>query len=188
MRGDDPTQGVRPIGAISRRGFHIWDENEIAKFEVKHPIGSKARLALALGLFTGQARQDVIGLGPQHIRDEILTGARKKTAHSTAIELFIPVVQELRMILEATPADTSLFLLRRSGSHSRRQDFGNGFREQCDAAGLPHCTFHGLRKAAARRLAEHGCTPHEIAAITGHATLKENRSAMDKIKMRTGSD
>jgi hypothetical protein len=22
-------------------------------------------------------------------------------------------------------------------------------------------------------LAEHGCTPHEIAAITGHATLKE---------------
>jgi len=28
-------------------------------------------------------------------------------------------------------------------------------------------------KAAARRLAEAGCTPHQIAAITGHKTLKE---------------
>ena len=33
--------------------------------------------------------------------------------------------------------------------------------------------LHGLRKAAARRLAEAGCTEKEIAAITGHTTLKE---------------
>jgi integrase len=38
---------------------------------------------------------------------------------------------------------------------------------------LPHCSFHGLRKAVASRLADIGCTPHEIAAITGHASLKE---------------
>jgi hypothetical protein len=30
-----------------------------------------------------------------------------------------------------------------------------------------------LRKAACRRLAEAGCTRHEIAAISGHRTLKE---------------
>ena len=29
------------------------------------------------------------------------------------------------------------------------------------------------RKATARRLAEIGCTAHEIAAITGHSTLGE---------------
>jgi integrase len=201
MRRDDPTQGVRPIAAISRRGFHTWDENEIAKFEEKHPIGSKARLALALGLFTGQARQDVIAMGPQHIRDEILTWTRKKTAHSTAIELFIPVLPELRVILDATPSEHLTFVTTMFGRPFTAPGFGNWFREQCDAVGLRHCTFHGLRKAAARRLAEHGCTPHEIAAITGHATLKEierytkaasrkrlARSAMDKVKMRTGSD
>ena len=33
--------------------------------------------------------------------------------------------------------------------------------------------LHGLRKAAARRLAEAGCTEKEIAAVTGHTTLKE---------------
>jgi integrase len=32
---------------------------------------------------------------------------------------------------------------------------------------------HGLRKATARRLAELGCSAHQIAAITGHATLAE---------------
>jgi integrase len=47
-------------------------------------------------------------------------------------------------------------------------------RKHCDDAGLPkRCVVHGLRKAAARRLAEAGCTVHEIVAITGHGTLKE---------------
>ena len=42
------------------------------------------------------------------------------------------------------------------------------------AAGLPpECVPHGLRKAAARRLAEAGCSSKEIAAITGHKTLAE---------------
>ncbi len=51
--------------------------------------------------------------------------------------------------------------------------FGNRFRKWCDAASLPNCSAHGLRKAASARLAELGCTDHEIMAITGHQTLKE---------------
>ena len=42
-----------------------------------------------------------------------------------------------------------------------------------ERAGLPHCSAHGLRKAAARRLAEAGCSAHEIMSITGHQSLKE---------------
>jgi hypothetical protein len=101
MRADDPTQGVRPIAAASKHGFHTWDEIEIEQFEARHPVGSKPRLALALGLYSGQACQDVIAMGPQHVRDEILYWTRKKTAHSTAIELFIPVLPELRQTLDA---------------------------------------------------------------------------------------
>jgi integrase len=199
MRADDPTQGVREIAPKSKRGFHSWDEAEITQFEAKHPIGSKPRLALALGLYTGQARQDVVAMGPQHIRDEVLFWTRKKTERSTAIELFIPVGPELRQILDATPSGHLTFLTTVFGKPFTVYGFGNWFRKRCDDAGLsPHCSFHGLRKAAARRLAEAGCTPHEIAAITGHATLKEIErytkaasrkrlaaSAMNKI--RTGS-
>jgi len=46
-------------------------------------------------------------------------------------------------------------------------------RDWCDEAGLPNCSSHGLRKAIARRMAEAGCTAHEIMAVTGHATLAE---------------
>jgi integrase len=200
MRSDDPTQGVKQIAPRSKRGFHSWDESEITEFEATHPIGSKARLALALGLFTGQARQDVIVMGPQHIRDEVLHWTRKKTENSTALELFIPVLPELRAIVDASTSAHLTFLTTAFGRPFTSPGFGNWFRKQCDKAGLSHCTFHGLRKAAARRLAEHGCTPHEIAAITGHATLKEierytkaasrkrlAESAMKKMKTRTFS-
>jgi integrase len=46
-------------------------------------------------------------------------------------------------------------------------------RKWCDEAGLSECSPHGLRKAAARRLAEAGASVHQIAAITGHRSLKE---------------
>jgi site-specific recombinase XerD len=52
--------------------------------------------------------------------------------------------------------------------------FGNYMADKIKQAGLPdRCVTHGLRKAAARRLAEAGCTANEMAAISGHVTLKE---------------
>lgn len=52
--------------------------------------------------------------------------------------------------------------------------FSNYMAARIEGAGLPErCVTHGLRKAAARRLAEAGCSANEIASITGHTTLKE---------------
>src|SRR5262249_41362607 len=65
-------------------------------------------------------------------------------------------------------------LTTRGGNSYSGKKFSEQFRKWCDAAGLPqHCTFHGLRKAALTQLADAGCTPHQIAAISGHKTLKE---------------
>ena len=36
---------------------------------------------------------------------------------------------------------------------------------------IAHLQFHGLRRTAAAKRAEAGCSVHEIAAITGHTTL-----------------
>jgi site-specific recombinase XerD len=44
-------------------GFHSRTEEEIARFEAYHPIGSKARLAFALLVNTGQRRCDVVRFG-----------------------------------------------------------------------------------------------------------------------------
>jgi integrase len=173
LRADDPTQGVKPLRPKSKLGFHRWSEAEIAQFEGRHQLGTKPRLALALGLYTGQARQDVIAMGPQHIRDETLSWTRGKTERTTGIELAIPVHPDLRTVIDATRNSHLTFLVTEFGKPFTAAGFGSWFREQCDMANLRHCSFHGLRKAASVRLAEAGCTPHEIAAITGHASLKE---------------
>jgi integrase len=47
-------------------------------------------------------------------------------------------------------------------------------RKAVELAGMPRrCVPHGLRKAIMRRLAETGSSAKEIAAISGHRTLKE---------------
>ena len=52
------------------------------------------------------------------------------------------------------------------------------------------CTAHGLRKAAAARLAELGAGENEIMAVTGHSTSKEvvryTRAARQKVLAATG--
>jgi len=38
---------------------------------------------------------------------------------------------------------------------------------------LPQCSAHGLRKLAATRLANAGCSTDHIKAITGHKSMSE---------------
>jgi integrase len=182
-RDNDPTLGVKKIKPKNTGGFHRWTESELAKFAERHAVGSKAFLAMALGLYFGQARQDVILMGEQYISREydpeqdreveILNWVRRKTADKTGLELAIPVHPELRRIIAATPSGHLTFLVNELGSPFTAGGFGNWFRDRCNEAGLPHCAFHGLRKAAATRLIDAGCDVVEAAAITGHASLKE---------------
>jgi integrase len=168
LRDDDPTRDVRAI-RVKSGGYHSWTDDEISKFEARHAVGSRARLALALLLYTGQRRSDVVRMGRQHVRN----GALQVQQMKTGTELTIPVHMTLASIIAEMPTDDLTFLTAQSGEPFTAAGFGNWFREQCNLAGLVHCSAHGLRKAAARRLAESGCTEHEIAAITGHASLRE---------------
>lgn len=195
LRADDPRRDVRAI-RVNSEGFHSWTDAEIAQFENRHPVGSRARLAFALLLYTGQRRSDVVRVGYQHVRNGVLTVRQEKTG----AKLSIPLHPTLQSILAGTAADNMTFLTTQFGKPFTSNGFGNWFRDQCNAAGLPQCSAHGLRKAAARRLAEAGCTAHEIASITGHASLKQvahytravdqgrlASAAMEKVKTRTSS-
>jgi integrase len=167
LRQDDPTRDVRAIRSKSD-GYHSWTDDEIAQFEACHPVGSRARLAFALLLYTGQRLSDVIRMGPQHIRNGLLRVKQVKTG----AELLIPVAPQLQEIIAATEGQM-IFLMTQYDKPFSQDGFGHWFRAECNKAGLPHCSAHGLRKACARRLANAGCSQHEIAAITGHDSLKE---------------
>jgi integrase len=165
----DPTANIK-LRAIKGDGFHTWTEDEIAQFEAHHPIGTKPRLALALLLYTAQRRSDVVRMGRQHIKDGVLTVKQQKTGSTLAI----PLHPELRAVLDATPSEHLTVLVTATGKPYGGNAFSEQFRNWCDAAGLPkRCTAHGLRKAACRRMAEAQCTVHEIASISGHASLDE---------------
>jgi len=83
----------------------------------------------------------------------------------------------LATIIAQTPIAGQLtFLVSVTGAAFSSAGFGNVFRDWCDEAELPkRCSSHGLRKAACRRLAEAGCSEHEIASISGHQSLAEVR-------------
>jgi integrase len=166
---EDPTLGVKNLSAKSA-GFRTWDEGDIAAFEKRWPVGSRERLALALGLYTGQRRSDVIRMGRQAVRGDTLSVTQQKTRTS----LLIPIHSRLADIIKAMPKDQMIFLTVQGGGPFTPTGFGNWFHEACKAAGLPPGTsFHGLRKAACRRLAEAGCSANVIASISGHKSLAE---------------
>jgi integrase len=169
IRADDPTIGVkRP--KIKTDGHRTWSEDDIAAFEATHPIGTLPRLAMALLVYTGQRRGDVVRMGLQHVRGDLISVRQQKTR----APLLIPLHPALRAAIEATPSGHLTFLATVFGKARAANGFTTWFRECCNAAGLANgASAHGLRKAACRRLAEAGCSAKEIMAISGHASLRE---------------
>jgi enterobacteria phage integrase len=167
VRTDDPTLRIRtfPEGTI-----HTWTEDEIAQFEARWPKGSRERTAFALYLYTGQRRSDVVRMA----WTDLAGNAIKVVQMKTGVRLTIRLHPELQEILRHWPRSHIAILTTVFGKPFSFAGFGNMMADAIKAAGLPdRCVPHGLRKAAARRLAEAGCSEKQIAAVTGHTTLKE---------------
>ena len=62
--------------------------------------------------------------------------------------------------------DLTLLLTERGTPFASPASFGNWFRKQCVAAGVPG-RAHGLRKAGAVLTAERGATVHQMMAMFG---------------------
>jgi integrase len=163
----DPTAGVKPYKS---KEIHTWNENEITTFEKRWPQGSRERLAFALLLYTGQRGSDVHRMMWVDIVGDSIRVAQRKTA----MKLIIPIHDELGRVLAMASKSGATILMTAYGQTFSLKGFGNMISTAIREAGLPErCKAHGLRKAAARRLAEAGCSASEIAAITGHKTLAE---------------
>lgn len=158
---EDPTVGIKKI-IVDTDGFHIWTEDEVARFEACHPLGSRARLALALLLYTGVRRSDLVKLGPQ-LRDGTVRIKQQKTKGV----IVLPIIDELAAVIAASPCGDTTYLTTERGAPFSAKGFGDRMRKWCDKAGLPQCTAHGLRKVGATRAAEAGASEHHLMAIFG---------------------
>jgi integrase len=155
-------------------GWHTWSEEEVARYVERHPPGTKAHLALMLTLYTGQRRSDVIRMGWQHIRQTEKGPKIAVRQKKTDTPLLLPVAPELAQALDHVPRTNLTFLLNAHGAPFA-QGFGKWFRDRCNEAGLPQCSAHGLRKLAATRMANAGCTDEQLMAVFGWRSHSEVR-------------
>ena len=163
----DPTAGVK---AYRSKEIHTWNEEEIATFEKRWPEGSRERLAFALLLYTGQRGSDVHRM----LWTDLVGDAIRVAQQKTKTKLTIPIHKALNRLLATANRDHANIVATAYKQPFSVKGFGNMMSTAIREAGLPgRCKPHGLRKAAARRLAEAGCSASEIMAITGHKTLAE---------------
>jgi integrase len=97
---------------------------------------------------------------------------------------------ELRAELDMWKADRqTMTILEHRGKPWIPAYLSTWLPDQLERIGLPRqLGLHGLRRLTAIRLAEAGCSTHEIAAITGHRTLQMVQEYTRGVRQRTLAD
>lgn len=119
---------------------------------------------------TRAARQDLAKLGWENANAGRISYRRGKTG----VEADLPILPALAAELARIPEPQTLFLPTQAGTAHTAAGFGNWFEARAAEAGtdVPSGNVHGLRKAGATRLAEHGVAEWEIAAFRAHENTR----------------
>ena len=163
----DPSLGIkRPkIGEI-----RSWEDAEIDAFRARWPIGTKQRLGFEIMLNTGIRRSDAHRL----TWHDVAGGKVRVMSQKTRVPIDIPIHTDLQPALDAAPREHVTIINTEFGRPFTVDGFSGLMRDAIRAAGLPlGCQPHGLRKSAGSRLADAGCTAHEIMAVLGLKSLAE---------------
>jgi integrase len=171
------------------RSEKIWLDEDISVFMsvAQQPL----QRALVLAIETGQRQGDLLGL-PWSAYDGSWIRLRQRKSMrpgSLGRKVNIPVTKRLNAVLATTPKTSPVIL-----THARGRPWtANAFRKAWGLATrkavklrpeIEGLTFHDLRGTAVTRLSEAGCTPQEIATITGHS-LADVEAILEKYLART---
>jgi integrase len=148
-----------------------WPDDALEKaLEIAEPM---TRLALVLHLYTGQRIGDVCMMHRGSIKDGTIEVVQEKTGKT----VWVPIHTKLRveLVKDQTP-HLKWLLYNDEGARMRPRTLQHrlanlrvSYKAKYDED-LPW-VWHGLRKNAVNALLEAGCTPSQVAAITGQ-TLK----------------
>jgi integrase len=153
-------------------GHHArWSDAQIDVALSKFPAW--ASRAVMLALYTGQREADVCAMTWSDWDHR--GGTIRVVQQKTGARLMVPVHSRLADALATWRPDArsvTILAQKRNGQPWKVPTFASLIGREIDRHDeLGGLVFHGLRMSAAARLAEAGCTVHEIAAITGHRTL-----------------
>lgn len=173
-----------PIATFERaysadRSDLIWLPEHVAAFEAV--ASPEMRLALMLGLHTGQRQGDLLMLPWSAFDGRAITLRQGKSRRL----VYIPATRALRAALEAAPRRATTILVTPNGAAWAKRRFHEEWSGTFVAAGIREgLHFHDLRGTAVTMLAEAGCTVPEIATITGHS-LAHVQKILDRYLSRT---
>lgn len=166
-RKDNPALRLKKFKLGEHRA---WTPDELAAYERHWAPGTMQRRAYALARYTGQRCGDLAGMTRAHRRAGMIRVRQQKTD----IELELPEHRDLAAELARGEQGHLALLTKANGNAWGADELSGDFADWIEAAGLPDgCVMHGLRKVAARDLADAGCSVHEIMSVTGHKSLKE---------------
>jgi hypothetical protein len=138
----NPARDVGNLRGNNSGGIRAWPDSDALLYEARHPIGTTARLAFDLSLYTGVRRSDVLKLGPQMERwftetlpdgDGVelqnLVFTETKGASRTVKPHELPILPPLRQSIDATLTAT-WYLVTASGKPHSAKAFGNWFKKR----------------------------------------------------------
>ncbi|MEJ2019455.1 MAG: tyrosine-type recombinase/integrase [Maritimibacter sp.] len=171
----------RHTGRKKRPGHLPWTESEISAFRKYHPYGTEQRAMFEVLFWVGSRISDARSLGKNN---ETKDGFLEYTQTKTGEVAFAPIGNDLphfadrtdyahfHRAIEAMGPGRKAFTLTEQGNIRSQKSASQWFSAAAKAAGVTK-TAHGLRKSRMIRNAENGATSHEIAAWSGHESLKE---------------
>lgn len=193
----NPARGVKKLQE-SADGHHTLTDEELVKYEGRHAVGTKARLAYEIFRCTGLRVCDAAVFGRQHLYKAMVTLpddsqveqlrfriVPKKTSTKTAVVVDMPVLAPLAEAIAALPLANMTFLVTEFGKPFSEKGLGNKMRDWFDEAELFHCSSHGIRKADATIAAENGATGHQLMSMMGWTTLKQAEIYTRKAERKT---
>lgn len=164
----------------SNRSEKIWLPSHVTRFEAV--ASPELVLAMTVALHTGQRQGDLLRLTWKAYDGEALTLIQSKGRR----QVYIPCTEALKVTLDGLTRSKTLYVLTRPGGQAWTKD---AFKQAWRAAFVKSkintdLHFHDLRGTAVTMLSEAGCTPQEIATITGH-TLAHVEKILDVYLART---
>jgi len=136
----------------------------------------------------GARRSDAAAIGPRHVFTKDGERWLRFTAHKGRnrfpVEIEARLTAELIEAIEKTEVGHQTYILSARKEPYTIESFGNAFSRWCGEAGLPHCSSHGLRKAAAVAYAESEATAPELMAVFGWSNLRTAQIYIEQAEKR----
>lgn len=131
------------------------------------------RVGIALAMFAGQARGDIVRFPRSAYDGSAIDFARRKTG----TPVWMPAHRRLREILDAAPKAGPLMVTGRRGAGYTEDGFSSSLRKivkRLEAVGKvqPGLTLHGLRHTVGKLIIEAGGSTKDVQTILGHQTAE----------------